>query len=455
MKKPLIIIISLIFLLLAGLAAAGYWWLTPRVVSFLPEDSAAMVKNNSPIQVTFSTPMREKDVEKYLVMEPNTTGIYQVIGNTLVFTPSIPWQQDQTVEVKILPGLKSTRGLPVRQGTAWKFTTRHPWLLFLLESDGKSDLYSIDPDGLDVEMVTSEAGSVLDYNATSDFHIYYSLSVPDGGSAIRKLDLNDLSNEVIFNCQEAVCSQVRISPDEHILVFHKTGGKERNEQNLPGLWMLNLEDGQPVGDPVPVGIKDHSTRDPAWSVSGWLAFYDETSAAFQFFYPASGQRVSFSNSTGEAGSWSADGTLYAAPDISFPLVPGNDTEYYSQLLLYNPLTGKTSELTRDNRMEDLLPAFSPKGDQLVFARRFLNQENWTPGRQIWAVNVDGTNPRPLTNSGVDNHLGFSWSPNGELLAYLRFNTASFTGKRELWLMNMLNSSKQKILMDAYNLQWLP
>ncbi len=106
-------------------------------------------------------------------------------------------------------------------------------------------------------------------------------------------------------------------------------------------------------------------------------------------------------------------------------------------------------------MEDLLPTFSPVGNQLVLARRFLNAENWTPGRQIWAMNGDGTNPRPLTKSPVDNHLGFAWSPNGDLLAYLRFNTASLTGGRELWLMDMAKGTSEKILMEAYNLQWLP
>jgi len=429
--------------------------LTPRLISVLPEDAATGLINNTPIQVTFSTPIREDDIEKFLLMEPNTTGIYQVIGSTVVFTPSVPWNQDQTVIVTVLPGLKSNRGIPLRKGISWQFTTRHPWLLFLMETDGQSDLYSIDPAGLDVEMIISGPENVLDYHTASDSSIYYSSSLPEGGSIIQKLNLADRKEEIKYTCIKAVCSQVRISPDQQILVFHRTESSNNAGYKKPALWMLMLEDGQFNGDPVPVGIKDHSTRDPSWSNNGWLAFYDETSAAFQFYYPASGQRVSFDNTTGEPGSWSADGELYAAPDINFPAVPANDTEYFSQLLLYNLQTGAVSELTRDNRMEDILPAFSPKGDQLVFARRFLNQENWTPGRQMWAINVDGTNPRPLTDSGVDNHLGFSWSPNGDLLAYLKFNTASFTGNRELWLMNMLTGSNQKILMEAYNLQWLP
>jgi hypothetical protein len=42
-----------------------------------------------------------------------------------------------------------------------------------------------------------------------------------------------------------------------------------------------------------------------------------------------------------------------------------------------------------------------------------------------------------------------------MLAYLQFNTASLTGLRSLWLMDMAAGTARQILMNAYNLQWLP
>ena len=356
--------------------------------------------------------------------------------------------------VTILPGIKSTLGIPLMEGKTWQYTTRHPWLLFQMDMDDHSDVYSIDPNGLDVTRLVNNGDAILDYTVTPDHQLYYSTSFIPDGTTIRRLNIQDQSLEDVLTCERAVCTGMRLSPDHSKLVYHRIDRSEASVVN-PALWMVALTDGKTDGPQALVGIKDHITRDPVWSATGWLAFYDETSTAFQFFYPTTGQRMSFENATGEPGSWSADGQTYAAPDINYSTGSSNTPLYYSQLILYNPETGERSELTRDIRMEDLLPTYSPVRSELVFARRYLNPQNWTPGRQIWAMNSDGTNPRPLTNSGVDNHLGFAWSPDGDLLAYLRFNTASLTGERQLWLMDMVKGTRQKILMNAYNLQWLP
>ncbi len=61
--------------------------------------------------------------------------------------------------------------------------------------------------------------------------------------------------------------------------------------------------------------------------------------SFQFYYPPSGQRVSFDNGTGEPGSWSADGTIYAVPEINYSSGLTNAPMYYSQIIAYNPQTG--------------------------------------------------------------------------------------------------------------------
>ena len=444
-----------ILILIAALAAGGYWLLTPKVTSILPAENAADIFTDSPIQITFSTAIRPDGIERYLRVEPNTTGIYQVIDNTLVFTPSIPWAQDTHVKVTVLPGIKSTLGLSLVTGRSWSFTTRHPWLFYLMDSVDRTDLYSIDPSGLDTQKVLPNGDSVLDYDIGPDHSVYYSTGTADGGTLIRKADLVSQSTTDLAACPDAVCTQLRISPDEGILVYYSVDRSTSTVKKETGA--VDAEAGErPTGwQGKPVGIKDHATRDPAWSTGGWLAFYDETSAAFQFYYPPDGKRVSFNNATGEPGSWSADGKMYAAPDINYNDGLSGAPIYYSQIISYNPQTGDRTELTRDNRMEDLLPTFSPDGTQVVFARRYLNPENWTPGRQVWAMNVDGSNIRPLTNSPVDNHLGFAWSPSGDMLAYLQFNTASLTGKRGLWLMDMSTGSTRQILVDAYNLQWLP
>ena len=214
-------VVIIILVIVAALAAGGYWLLTPKIVSILPEQDATDIFQNSPIQITFSTAIKPEGVEKLLVMDPNTTGVYQVIGNTLVFTPSVPWDQDQIVKVTVRPGIKSTLGMPLITGRTWQFTTRHPWLLFQLDDNTHSDVYSIDPKGLVVTKLDTDAGSILDYTITPDHQLYYSAVLPPDGSIIRKLNLLDQSVEDISTCPNAVCTQLRISPDLNTLIYHK------------------------------------------------------------------------------------------------------------------------------------------------------------------------------------------------------------------------------------------
>jgi len=443
-----IILLAVVILLLSA-AAIAYFSLQPRVVSVFPADGSTDLHGTTTVQAVFSTGIRPDDIEKYFSFNPNTTGVYQVIGDTLVFSPSVPWKQDVTIKAAIKPGIRSALGIPLSKGVEWQFATRHPWLLFLLDESDGTHLYAVDPRGLDVKRILPGGDSVLDYAAAPNSVIYYSARTTSG-SVIRRYDLASQKTTDILDCGQALCSQLALSPDGRLLAFYRVGAGETG-----ALWLITLKDGQSAGDPALLGQPGHTTRDPVWASSGWLAYYDQTAAAFQFMDPSTGGQASFENATGEPGSWSADGAYYTAPDLSYTQGSAVTPEYFSQLISYNPVTGLRSELTRDNRMEDLLPAFSPDGRQLVFARRFLNPQNWTPGRQIWAMNMDGTNVRPLTHTGVLNHLGFAWSPDGSLLAYLQLNTASFSGQRQLLIMEIASGVTQQIITDAYNLQWLP
>ncbi len=209
-----------ILIIITALVAGGYWLLTPKVTSILPAADAANIFTDSAIQITFSTSIKPQGIDRYLVIEPNTTGIYQVVGNTLVFTPSIPWPQDTTVKVTLLPGIKSTLGISLVMGRSWSFTTRHPWLFYLLDDTNRTDLYSIDPAGLNTQKVIPNSDTVLDYVIGPDHSIFYSTGLPDGSTAIRKVTLVDQSTTDLYTCPDAVCTQLRISPDESILVYH-------------------------------------------------------------------------------------------------------------------------------------------------------------------------------------------------------------------------------------------
>ena len=82
------------------------------------------------------------------------------------------------------------------------------------------------------------------------------------------------------------------------------------------------------------------------------------------------------------------------------------------------------DLTGADNLEDTSPAYSPDGASLAFARKYLDVTRWTPGRQIWLMNSDGSGARPLTQDPYFNHFNMVWDPDGDQIAYVRFDENS-------------------------------
>jgi acylaminoacyl-peptidase len=63
------------------------------------------------------------------------------------------------------------------------------------------------------------------------------------------------------------------------------------------------------------------------------------------------------------------------------------------------------------------PQISPDGKQIVYQRNFADVLTDTFYSNLWIVNSDGTNNRPLTTGKV-NDGSARWSPDGKRLAYV-------------------------------------
>jgi hypothetical protein len=68
---------------------------------------------------------------------------------------------------------------------------------------------------------------------------------------------------------------------------------------------------------------------------------------------------------------------------------------------------------------------------------------------------DGSNPRQLTEAVYHNHYDFSWSLDGNLLAYSRFNKNVLTEPPEIWLIGADGSGDRLLLVGGYAPRWVP
>ena len=287
-------------------------------------------------------------------------------------------------------------------------------LAFLYPSDGPANIFLFDPLNGEIDPLTNVYSGVLDFDVSPDgASIYYSAGNTQGGSDIFRLGLSDqvsaqadgptpvfIQPESILSCPQAQCRGVEASPDGDYLAYERSALPTAAEPAPTQVWVLPLAE-LPAQAHL-VGDAAHQTLQPSWSSNGLLAFYDTDEAAYIVVEPgAVGQgaeaqtahRARWPNQTGQPGDWQPGGSAYAAAEI-FYLDPTSEAGLQnlerladSHLLSY-PLDGsETLDLTGQDGIEDAVPAYSPDGAWLAFARKFLGVRQWSPGRQLWLLRL--------------------------------------------------------------------
>jgi Tol biopolymer transport system component len=430
------------------------------------------VQAGSRLELTFSRPMDNQSVIERLSLQPAVRGATAWQGNTLVFTPEQAWPGDQTLRVTLKPGARAAGwlALPMRHGAAWDFTTRAPLVVYLFPSDAASNLYWLDPASEAGRSLTELPNGILDFSVTADGNwLYFSLANGQGGSDIYRLNLQDYSFEagtespaapervLVLECGNVRCMSAQVAPNGQWLAFEKIGVLGSDTPTYPQVWLLDLRAGGQAALALP---GEHQTLQPAWSANGWLAFYDTNLPGFVYMQPGSAQSGQFDNQTGWNGTWAPDGSAFTAPEI-FNLDAGDETlsgvEQFanSRLLRYLQADGSASDLTGADDLSDSAPAISPDGGLLAFQRKYLDPRRWTPGGQLWLMQPDGQQARPVGGDPLYNHFAFAWSPAGDHLAYMRANQAVPTQLPEIWLLQVASGATRKLITGGYAPLWIP
>jgi hypothetical protein len=453
------IVLAIVTLVLIA-AIWAYLILTPEVVAFSPLDAADYLSKTTRIEITFSHQMDPDSVMERLSILPGVAGNFAWEGETLLFTPVKPWATGVEVTVSLAGGAKSKLGLAAQGETTWSFTISPTLLAYLWPSDGSAEIYAFDPIGGESNQLT-ESGGVLDFDVGPESRlIYYSAVNQQGGSDLFALDRFQDTRVMILPCKKDICADLTVSPNGSMIAFLR---------NASEVWLFWLEES--VVEQI--SLKGHESRLPLWSPDGQLSYYDTDEEAFIVFDVVTGKNKKIANQTGAVGVWSPGGTAFVAPEMfvkatdilrgptgeaAYEKVEDGDLEpvrvFTSHLLSYDPDTGATIDLTRDDLTEDISPAFSPDGQRLAFARRYLDEDRWMPGRQLWLMRADGSGQHALTNAPSYKHTTFTWHPGGEQIAVLLFNATIMTDPPEIWLIDIYGNAI-RLVVGGYAPQWIP
>lgn len=99
------------------------------------------------------------------------------------------------------------------------------------------------------------------------------------------------------------------------------------------------------------------------------------------------------------------------------------------------------------------PRISPDGEQVVYARNFMDVMGDRRRSNLWIVAADGSDHRPLT-SGLESHSSPRWSPDGKRLLYA-VSSAGSTQLQVRWMDSGQIARLTQLIRPPSGLAWSP
>ncbi|HEY70347.1 MAG TPA: hypothetical protein G4O08_07180 [Anaerolineae bacterium] len=467
---PLLGVLGLVIgLLIAAILTA------PRIQSYSPLNENNQVPASAPISITFSQRMDPESVEARLQIDPATDTAIIWRENTLILEHDDPWAQGTTVTVTVSAGARSAGFLPLLRSVTWSFTVGEPRIAYLWEGTEHTEIYVQELDADEPERLTETEWGVYDFTLGGrGTLLVYSAERQDGGTDLHMMDLVSGERRLVYPCPSGSrCEASSLSPSGDFLAFERVelqvGVAGQMFSGKRDVWILPLDGNQ---QPFLAGEQDHATSAPHWSPVGTLTFYDSTIVAIVIIDPRLGPNhvplVTIPCGMGNLSTWSPDGAelIFAEMVISMDQVPigESDTDhddlvldFYTHLFALDLSTNTIRDLSGVEHLpvEDTSPAFSPDGQSIAFARRYMDEARFTLGRQIWLMEPDGSNPRTITGDTLFNHSSLVWSPDSSTLAYMRFNRADISQEAEIWIISADGRNARKLVEGGYLPVWIP
>jgi Periplasmic component of the Tol biopolymer transport system len=197
--------------------------------------------------------------------------------------------------------------------------------------------------------------------------------------------------------------------------------------------------------------------DPAWSPGGkHVAFASDRNGNFDIFVMSDEgtelRQLTYDTMDERHPRWSPDGRRIAFESGRDGLVPAPGYLRFTDLFVADADGSRIRNLTGTPTTYESWAAWSPDGNTIAYSRRDSS------GTQVFLVNADGTNPRPLRPRDKDYvDEAPAWSPDGSKLAISAFevNHPFATDTYAILTVNVDGSDAHLITRFARFPSWSP
>lgn len=423
-----------------------------------------LAHSTEPIVIQFSETMNKDSVIEGFGINPEVEGEFSWNADALFFRPNQALAYGETYTVTVAAGAESQNGRRLLDDYNFAFTVRYPRIAYLYPAnDAPQNIFIMDVNNpSDTRQVTFSTAGIVDFAPSPDGkQIAYSEHDSENSDInIHLLTLETGETHQITSCEDGHCWTPVWKPDGTAIAYHRL---EANSF-LPGagpsstyVWLVEFNntsfDNRPLFEDFQL-----AAYTPHWSADGnRIAVFDPT-APGTVVYDLTDETTFFVPSySGRMGALAPNGNQLAY--VQRDLEAATATVFHLQLA--NLATKEVINLTEpDNLIEDTYPVWHPNGRDIVFARHYKDDRSIL-GTQLYMVNIDTGDIRPISPDSRYANNYFSWDPTGTLMSMQRFLFFDEQGQRNLasvseaWVYNLATDELSQVVSNAFLPQWLP
>ncbi|MGQ9850186.1 MAG: permease [Aggregatilineaceae bacterium] len=330
-----------------------------------------------------------------------------------------------------------------------------PGVLFLGPADAYArNLYLARPDTGAVVALTDSPRSIEDFAPAPDgTQVAFTQNNDDGTADLWLLDVATGATRRLTHCVRARCSSPAWHPDGTQIAYQRQDFSAISESatRTTRAWVVDVSTAQSrllFDDPQQLGA------DPLWSPDGQrIAIYDAAGGGIRVRDQQTGEEMFLVSEPGDTGAFAPDGTRLVYP---FLVRGALGQEFYTHLALADLSAESQVSLSGepDAPVEDAYAAWSPDGTRLAVARRYLD-ERYTPGKQIYLLDVATGAATPLIVDAAYTHAAPQWDSSGRWIAYQRFALDSPDAQPEIWIFDTQTGQARLLAENMFFPAWLP
>jgi Tol biopolymer transport system component len=360
-------------------------------------------------------------------------------------------------KVTLEAGLRDKGGRQLADDYHWQFRTREPQLLYLgwPEPGASARQLCLAPAGGAPIQLTDHPLGVWDYTVHPQGEaIVYSVLRDDGGADLWLMNRDGGDQRILLDCAEAACLNPAWSSDGRLLAYERRdiwAGAPNLDPGAGRIWLLDLE----AAKEQPLFEYDVALHSPVWAPRGQrLAYTSPTIPGVEVYDLDTGELQQFAIQWGAPPAWSPDGASLVLPEL---VMAGE--EMVVRLVRIDLASEQMVDISGDDDyVKDSSPAWSPGGGWIALGRQYLDDERWTPGRQIWLTRPDASEAYGLPGEAMADHYALAWRPDGAGLAYARADLTQgpqAVPDVSVWVFDFEQGDGQAVSEGAVLPRWLP